>query len=98
MSPSDTTKETPWEATVLKESEEPTDDLIENAIDIVKQYGKASASLLQRRMRIGYPRAARLMDELEAMGVIGPSQSGGKDREVILRTSRDDPAEEDLDQ
>ncbi len=98
MSPADNAKETPWEATVLKESEEPTDDLIENAIDIVKQYGKASASLLQRRMRIGYPRAARLMDELEAMGVIGPSQTGGKDREVILRTSREEPTEDDPDQ
>lgn len=95
MSPADIAKETPWEATVLKESEEPTDDLIENAIDIVKQYGKASASLLQRRMRIGYPRAARLMDELEAMGVIGPSQTGGKDREVILRTSREESTEKD---
>ena len=98
MSPADNAKEIPWEATVLKESEEPTDDLIENAIDIVKQYGKASASLLQRRMRIGYPRAARLMDELEAMGVIGPSQTGGKDREVILRTFREEPTEDDPEQ
>ncbi len=97
MSPSESIKETPWEAAVLKESEEPTDELIESAIDIVKQYGRASASLLQRRMRIGYPRAARLMDELEAMGVIGPSQTGGKDREVILRATKEESPEDDLE-
>ena len=59
------------------------DDLIEQAIDIVRKSGKASASLLQRKMRIGFPRAARLIDELEEMGVIGSLQTGGKDREVI---------------
>ena len=40
--------------------------------------------MLQRRLRIGYPRAARLIDELEEMGVVGESQGSGKDREVLL--------------
>jgi S-DNA-T family DNA segregation ATPase FtsK/SpoIIIE len=39
--------------------------------------------MLQRRLRIGYPRAARLMDELEELGIVGRSQSGGRTREVL---------------
>jgi S-DNA-T family DNA segregation ATPase FtsK/SpoIIIE len=77
----------PWEGMPVADNEESEggDDLIEKAIDIVTKYGKASASLLQRKMRIGFPRAARLIDELEEMGVIGSLQSGGRDREVIQR-------------
>ena len=48
---------------------------------------RASASMLQRRLHIGYPRAARLMDELEEMGVIGPAVGGGREREVFLDES-----------
>ena len=44
---------------------------------------RASTSLLQRRLRVGYPRAARLMDQLEELGVVGPSQGGGREREVL---------------
>jgi S-DNA-T family DNA segregation ATPase FtsK/SpoIIIE len=40
--------------------------------------------MLQRRLRIGYPRAARLLDQLEDLGVVGPSQGGGKERDVLL--------------
>jgi len=50
----------------------------------LKKEQRASASMLQRRLRIGYPRAARLLDILEEMGVVGPSQGGGRDREVML--------------
>ncbi len=42
-----------------------------------------SASFLQRQMRIGYPRAARLIDELERQGVVGPAESGGRSRSVL---------------
>ena len=74
----------PWE-TLLKEPDEDEDDgLVEKAISIVRQQQRASASMLQRRLRIGYPRAARLLDQLETMGVVGPSQGGGKEREVLL--------------
>jgi S-DNA-T family DNA segregation ATPase FtsK/SpoIIIE len=69
---------------------EDKDQQIEQAIAIVKKYGNASASLLQRKMRIGYPRAARLMDELREMGIIGREQTGGKTREVFVRGD-DDP-------
>jgi DNA segregation ATPase FtsK/SpoIIIE, S-DNA-T family len=59
----------------------------------VKQSQRASASLLQRRLRIGYPRAARLLDQLEEMGVVGPSQGGGKERDVLV--SEEDAEEQD---
>jgi S-DNA-T family DNA segregation ATPase FtsK/SpoIIIE len=74
----------PWE-TLLTEPEEDSDDaLVEQAIQIVRSSQRASASLLQRRLRIGYPRAARLLDQLEEMGVVGPSQGGGRERDVLL--------------
>ena len=55
----------------------------EQAIDVIRATGKASASLLQRRLSIGYARAARLLDELEEEGLIGPS-NGAKAREIYL--------------
>jgi S-DNA-T family DNA segregation ATPase FtsK/SpoIIIE len=58
------------------------DDLYEEARDIVIKAGKASTSYLQRKLRIGYARAARLIDMLEERGVIGPGD-GAKPREVI---------------
>ncbi len=61
------------------------DDLIEQATEIVAQYDRASASLLQRRLSIGYARAARLIDILEAKGVIGPSDGTSKPREVLVK-------------
>src|SRR5262249_32577520 len=68
--------------------EEPTgdpeleDDLLDKAEEVVREYGRASISLLQRRLRIGYSRAARLIDLLEDRGIIGRSESGGRAREV----------------
>lgn len=64
----------------------PTDEqdaLFEDAKRFVIQAGKASASLLQRRMKVGYARAARLLDELEQAGVVGPAD-GAKPREVFV--------------
>ncbi|GAB4471616.1 MAG: DNA translocase FtsK [Anaerolineales bacterium] len=84
----------PWEE-FLKESArlEDHDHLIEEAIRIVRRTRRASASLLQRRLRIGYPRAARLMDELEEMGVVGPLLAGSRDREVLLEDEEGDEAQ-----
>lgn len=80
------TGESPWEEMVVEDSKvsSTADDLVDRAIEIVKGSGKASASMLQRKLRIGYPRAARLMDELEEMGVVGPSQGGGRERDVLV--------------
>lgn len=59
------------------------DDMYEDAKQTVVQAGKASASLLQRRLRVGYARAARLLDLLEEQGVIGPAD-GAKPRDVLM--------------
>ncbi len=65
---------------------EEQDDLFEEAVRTVCQYDRASASLLQRRLKVGYARAARIIDELESAGVIGPGD-GAKPREVIVRNA-----------
>jgi DNA segregation ATPase FtsK/SpoIIIE, S-DNA-T family len=62
---------------------EGTDTLFEEAKDLVLQTGKGSASLLQRRLKIGYARAARLLDELEEAGIVGPAE-GSKPRDVLI--------------
>ncbi len=69
------------------------DELLPEAQEIILKAGKASASLLQRRLRVGYARAARLLDLLEERGVIGPGD-GAKPREILLRQ---DDLEENLD-
>ncbi|CAG0971782.1 DNA translocase SpoIIIE [Anaerolineales bacterium] len=81
----------PWEK-LLQESADGDEDegLVEQAVSIVRSSQRASASLLQRRLRIGYPRAARLLDQLEEMGVVGPSQGGGKEREVLVSEEEQD--------
>jgi S-DNA-T family DNA segregation ATPase FtsK/SpoIIIE len=82
----------PWEDMIGREERlDEEDEVLEKAIELVKRTGRASASMLQRRLRLGYPRAARLMDELESLGVIGRPQSGGRTREVL--TPRDEGVE-----
>ncbi|MBN2555429.1 MAG: DNA translocase FtsK [Anaerolineales bacterium] len=86
-------REAPWEHLLSRKAAVgDRDDVLERAVDLVRQAQEASASMLQRRLRIGYPRAARLMDELEELGVIGRSQSGGRTREVLIGPD-DDPFE-----
>ncbi len=62
------------------------DELYEKAIDIVVASGSASASLIQRRLRVGYPRAARMIEMMEEDGIVGPA-AGGKPREVLKQPS-----------
>ena len=62
------------------------DDLFRKAIEVVCQYDRASASLLQRRLSIGYARAARIIDQLEAAGVVGGAE-GSKPREVLVQNA-----------
>lgn len=76
------------EETSSDPGEHPQDDLYEDAKAMVIDMQTASISLLQRRFRIGYNRAARLVDELEARGVIGPSV-GSKPREVYIQAEED---------
>jgi DNA segregation ATPase FtsK/SpoIIIE-like protein len=62
------------------------DELLEQAEQVVYEYERASISLLQRRLRIGYSRAARLIDLLEERGIIGRSEQGGRSREVFEKS------------
>ncbi|HEY5159195.1 MAG TPA: DNA translocase FtsK [Anaerolineales bacterium] len=80
----------PWESLLSEADDADSDDvLIEQAITVLRKEQRASASMLQRRLRIGYPRAARLLDQLEEMGTVGPSMGGGRDREVLLEPNED---------
>lgn len=63
--------------------QEVEDEIYEPAVELVVEMGTASVSMLQRRFRIGYTRAARLIDEMEARGVVGPYE-GSKPREVLI--------------
>ena len=62
----------------------PSDDpMIKDAIRVVVENGMASTSLLQRKLKLGYARAARIVDEMEARGVVGPYE-GSKPRKVLI--------------
>ncbi len=63
--------------------QEEEDELVTQAVEVIRQTRRASTSSLQRRLRIGYNRAARLMDQLEEQGVIGPPQ-GSEPREILI--------------
>ncbi len=66
---------------------EARDDLFDEAVRVVKESGRGSVSLLQRRLRIGYNRAGRIIDQLEEAGLLGPDQGGSMGRVVYLEDS-----------
>jgi DNA segregation ATPase FtsK/SpoIIIE, S-DNA-T family len=59
------------------------DPLLADAIDLARRQGRASISMLQRRLGIGYSRAARIVDTMEEMGIIGPPEAGTGAREIL---------------
>jgi S-DNA-T family DNA segregation ATPase FtsK/SpoIIIE len=65
------------------ETDPDLDPIFAESVQVVREMRRASISLLQRRLRIGYTRAARLVDQLEEKGIIGPAQSGSQPREVL---------------
>jgi S-DNA-T family DNA segregation ATPase FtsK/SpoIIIE len=67
-------------------SSESHDPMFDQAVKLVQETGKASASLMQRRLKFGYARAARVLDEMEEAGYIGPS-NGAKAREIYMQHS-----------
>jgi S-DNA-T family DNA segregation ATPase FtsK/SpoIIIE len=78
-----------WEDLRQKEGAvEYEDELLPDVVDLLLHEGRASVSLMQRKLRIGYTRAARIMDILEEHGVVGPQPSGGKAREVFPEAAR----------
>lgn len=88
-----TTSDTPNPIFSASLEDEAEDDLFEEAKQIVEEAGKASTSYLQRKLRIGYARAARLMDILEQRGVIGPAD-GARPRDVLTVSGKGAAAEE----
>ena len=80
----------PWEGDdeLMRGGDDDRDELFDEAIALMEGKSNISTSYLQRALRIGYPRAGRLMDSLEAHGYVGPNQGGGKSRYVLL--GRDD--------
>lgn len=76
------------------ESDKTGDPILNEAIKIVREEGKASISMLQRKLRIGYTRAARLVDALEEQGIIGPAQPTSQVREVLSFEEKDAEAED----
>src|SRR5690606_14234281 len=65
-------------------SSDSRDPLFDQAVDIISSDDKASSSLLMRRLKVGYARSARILDELEAAGYVGPAD-GSKPRQVLMR-------------
>jgi S-DNA-T family DNA segregation ATPase FtsK/SpoIIIE len=74
------------------EASEEDEELIEQCIEVIRQTNRASVSILQRRLRIGYTRAARIMDALEERGIVGPGR-GAEPREILMDLSAEVPAE-----
>ena len=64
------------------------DKLLPDAVDLVMSTGQASSSSIQRRFRVGYSRAARLVDTMEELRIIGPSAGGNKPREILMTSEQ----------
>jgi S-DNA-T family DNA segregation ATPase FtsK/SpoIIIE len=75
-------------ATIVPGVDGELDELFKEAVRVVCQYDRASASLLQRRLSIGYARAARIVDQLEAARVVGPAE-GSKARDVLIQNAEE---------
>ena len=75
------------QASVEKEQAMLTDELLEEAVRMVLETGQASVSMLQRKFRIGYTRAARLIDTMEEMRIVGPNM-GSKAREILMTSDQ----------
>jgi len=76
-----------WEdmiAQVEEEERQRTDPLFDDAVKLVRAQGRASISLLQRKLGVGYSRAARIVDQMEDAGIVGPYEGAGTLREVLL--------------
>ncbi len=82
----------PWEPLIARYALlDETDSLLEAAVELAKKHDNLSVSFLQRRLRLGYPRAARLMEHLYEMGLVDDPQTGGKTRRSLVDKDEDDP-------
>ncbi len=88
----------PWERGLTRrEFLSETDPMLEDAIELVIEEQEASASMIQRKLGLGYPRAARIIDLMEELGIIGESVDGGRTRRVLIEKGKD-PFQELIDQ
>jgi S-DNA-T family DNA segregation ATPase FtsK/SpoIIIE len=78
----------PWNGLMDRLDQE--DEIVNDAMDVLRGMRTCSTSMLQRKLRIGYPKAARLMEQLEGQGVVGPDMGGGQGREVLLKENEDE--------
>lgn len=88
-------EEAPWEEEASSQGEDGDEVLIRQATELVRVKRRATASYLQRHLRLGYPRAAWLIDQLEGRGVLGPANSNGKEREILIDAPEEPEAEEE---
>lgn len=80
----------PWERGMTRrEVLSETDPMLEDAIELVVKEGEASASLIQRKLGLGYPRAARIVDMMHELGIVGAARPGGRSREVLVKPGAD---------
>jgi S-DNA-T family DNA segregation ATPase FtsK/SpoIIIE len=80
----------PWERGLTRrELLAETDPMLEQAIEFVVAEGEASASLIQRRLGLGYPRAAHLVDLMAELGIVGEAEPGGRNRKVLIKPGQD---------
>jgi len=92
VTPDHTPTPPPWEPLIARYALlDETDSLLESAVELAKKHEQLSVSFLQRRLRLGYPRAARLMEHLYEMGLVDDPQSGGKTRRSLVDDENDDP-------
>ncbi len=77
----------------LSADENDRDERFDEAVKAIQESGQASSSFLQRRLKLGYARAARLIDQLEAAGIISPPKSGNKAREILVDHNGTDSSE-----
>lgn len=82
----------PWEPLIARYALlDDTDSLLEAAVELARKHDNLSVSFLQRRLRLGYPRAARLMEHLHEMGLVDDPQTGGKTRRSFVSEDDEDP-------
>ena len=90
--PDHTPQPPPWEPLIARYALlDETDSLLESAVELAKKHENISVSFLQRRLRLGYPRAARLMEHLQEMGLVDEQQTGGKTRRTFVNQDDEDP-------
>jgi S-DNA-T family DNA segregation ATPase FtsK/SpoIIIE len=87
QSPPEQPTPSPWAALMDRLDDE--EELIQDAIDAVQGLRQISTSQLQRKLRIGYPKAAALMEKLEAKGIVGPDRGAGQGREVLRKENEE---------